>query len=91
MDLSPLTFFDARSQGLKINSSCLERIAEEECEIIRFIRTPEGRGVGALRSGGRGEAWQIHERGTKLVRAGTWDRADFVVVLAHGMSYQHTC
>ncbi|PPQ67110.1 hypothetical protein CVT25_005711 [Psilocybe cyanescens] len=87
MDLSPLTFFDAQSQGLKMNSSCLERIAEEESEIIRFIRTPEGRGVGALRSGGGGEAWQVHERGTKLVRAGTWDRADFVVVLANGLHF----
>lgn len=83
MDLSPLTFFDARSHGLQVNSQCLERVPEEESEIIRFIRTPEGKGVAALRLGG-GDVWQVHKRGTKLVRAGCWDQADFVVVLDHG-------
>lgn len=84
MDLSPFSFFEARSHGLKINSSCLERVPEEESEIIRFIRTPEGKGVGALRARDGGETWQIHERGTKLERSGSWDQADFVVVLAQG-------
>ncbi|KDR85351.1 hypothetical protein GALMADRAFT_132054 [Galerina marginata CBS 339.88] len=86
MDLSPLAFFDARSHGLRLNSLCLERIPEEESEIIRFIRTPEGKGVGALRVRG-GETWQVHEHGTKLVRAGSWDQADFVVVLAQGRQF----
>ncbi|KAF8973548.1 WD repeat-containing protein [Flammula alnicola] len=81
MDLSPLAFFDARSHGLRVNSFCLERIPEEESEILRFIRTPEGKGVGALRVGGGGEAWRIIERGTRVVRSGSWDQADFVVVL----------
>lgn len=83
MDLSPLAFFDARSHGLIVNSTCLDRIEEEESEIVRFIRTPEGTGVGALRLDG-GDTWRITERGTKIVRAGKWDQADFVVVLAHG-------
>ncbi|KAF8913010.1 RAVE protein 1 C terminal-domain-containing protein [Gymnopilus junonius] len=86
MDLSPLAFFDARSHGLQVNSQRLERIREEESEIIRFIRTPEGKGVAALRLRG-GDVWQIHRRGTKLVRAAFWDQADFVVVLDHGRQF----
>lgn len=83
MDLSPLAFFDARSHGLIVNSTCLDRIEEEESEIVRFIRTPEGKGVGALRLDG-GDIWRITERGTKIVRAGKWNQSDFVVVLAQG-------
>ena len=51
---------------------------------MRFIRTPEGIGVGALRVGGGGDAWRIVEGGSKLVRFREWERADFVVVLAKG-------
>jgi len=86
MDLAASAFFDAQSHGLQLNSLCLELIPEEEPEIIRFIRTPEGKGVGALRVGGGGEIWKIKERGTKLIRSGSWDQADFVVVLADGQS-----
>ncbi|KIM47847.1 hypothetical protein M413DRAFT_417307 [Hebeloma cylindrosporum] len=87
MDLAASAFFDAQSHGLRINSLCLEPIPEEEAELIRFIRTPEGKGVGALRVGGGGEIWQIKERGTKLIRSGSWDQADFVVVLANGYAF----
>lgn len=84
MDVAASAFFDAQPHGLQVNSLCLEPIPEEEQELIRFIRTPEGKGVGALRVGGGGEIWQIRERGTKLIRSGSWDQADFVVVLASG-------
>jgi hypothetical protein len=84
MDLAASAFFDTQSHVLQMNSSCLDRIPEEESEIVRFIRTPEGKGVGALRVGGGGEIWQIRERGTKLIRSGSWGQADFVVVLANG-------
>jgi hypothetical protein len=86
MDLAASAFFDAQSLDLQVNSLCLEPIPKEEQELIRFIRTPEGKGVGALRVGGGGEIWQIRERGTKLIRSGSWDQADFVVVLANGQS-----
>lgn len=84
MDLDPLTFFDPQSNGLCINSKGSEYNLAEEAKIMRFIRTPEGIGVGALRVGGGGDAWRIVEGGTKLVRFGEWERADFVVVLASG-------
>ena len=84
MDLDPLLFFDAQSNGLRLNSRGSEYNHAEEPEIVRFIRTPEGIGVGALRVGGGGDAWRIVEGGTKLVRFREWERADFVVVLAKG-------
>lgn len=84
MDLDPLLFFDAQSNGLRLNSKGSEYNLVEEAEIVRFIRTPEGIGVGALRVGGGGDAWRIVEGGTKLVRSGEWGHADFVVVLANG-------
>ena len=84
MNLDPLSFFDAQSNGLLINAKGLEYHLAEEAEVLRFIRTPEGMGVGALRVGGGGDAWRVVEGGTKLVRFGEWERADFVVVLANG-------
>ncbi len=82
IDLSPLSFFEAQSDGLKVNSTLLEHI-EEDSEIIRFIRTPEGNGVGAVRMRG-GESWRTKKRGTMIVKSGSWDTADFVVVLDYG-------
>lgn len=84
MDLDPLIFFDAQSNGLRLNSKGSEYSLAEEAEIVRFIRTPEGIGVGALRVGGGGDTWRIVENGTRLARFKEWERADFVVVLAKG-------
>lgn len=84
MDLSPLTFFDARSHGLKVNSFYSSHIAEEESEILRFIRTPGGQGVSALRVGSEGEIWQVIETGRKVQRGRSWEKADLVVVLDNG-------
>ena len=84
MDFDPLLLFVPQSNGLRLNSRTSEYNFAEEAEIVRFIRTPEGIGVGALRVGGGGDAWRIVEGGTKLVRFREWERADFVVVLAKG-------
>ena len=84
MDLSPLAFFDAQSQGLNLNSKALQRIDAEESEILRFIRTPEGNGVGALRVDGAGEAWKVAQHGSSLTCVGNWNHADFVVPLSFG-------
>lgn len=75
---------DAQNDGLKISSvGSLDWVEDKESEIIRFIRTPEGKGVGALRKQG-GEVWKVNQHGTKLERAGAWDQGDFVVVLDYG-------
>lgn len=84
IDFSPLLFFGAQSQALHISSKAVERIPAEESEILRLVRTPEGKGVGVLRKNGGGEAWRITERGSKLVRSVRWNDADFMVPLEHG-------
>ncbi|KAG6878653.1 hypothetical protein C0993_001176 [Termitomyces sp. T159_Od127] len=82
-DLSPVAFFDAHNDGLKLSSRMLPRVAEEESHIIRLVRTPEGGGVGIVRANG-GEAWKVIKNGTQLVRSGSWSSADHVVVLQRG-------
>jgi hypothetical protein len=83
-DLSPIAFFDAQPEGLRKGVQDIERASEEESEIVRFVRTPEGNGVGVLRASGGGEAWRIVEGGSSLVRSGAWVAADHVVVLDGG-------
>lgn len=87
IDLSPLLFLGAQSQALHLASKVVERIPAEESEILRLVRTPEGKGVGVLRKNGGGEAWRTVERGSKLVRSVRWSNAEFVVVLEHGKFY----
>lgn len=82
--LSPMAFFDAQSDGLHLLAKAMERVPEEESPIVRFVRTPEGKGVGVIRENGGGEAWRLVEHGSRLVRAGSWEAADHVVVLEGG-------
>ena len=82
-NLSPLAFFDGQADGLTRRVQCIPRIPEEQSKIIRLVRTPEGHGVGVIRSDG-GEAWRVIDRGSKLVRAGMWPAADRVVILDGG-------
>ena len=63
----------------------MDRVEEEERKIVRFVRTPEGKGVGVIREEG-GEAWVVRGRGTRLGRAGRWDKGDHVVVLDGGQN-----
>ncbi|KZT72790.1 hypothetical protein DAEQUDRAFT_704451 [Daedalea quercina L-15889] len=81
--LSPLPFFDARADGLKFAArgadqilQATERIADEgRHEVIRFVRTPEGEGVGAVYADGSGEVWRV-KRGGGLERRGKWHASD---------------
>ncbi|KAF5384978.1 hypothetical protein D9615_001393 [Tricholomella constricta] len=85
--LSPVAFFDAQTDGLRLSARMLSRVSEEEAKIVRLVRTPEGRGVGIIRSDGGGEAWRVVEQGTRLVRSGYWTSADHVVVLQGGRTF----
>jgi hypothetical protein len=84
-ELEPLAFFDAQSRlhGLQLHAIGMHRVSEEEADILKFVRTPEGKGVGVLRSTG-GEVWQTTERGSNMVRAGSWSFGDLIVVLNRG-------
>lgn len=57
---------------------------------MRFVRTPEGRGVGVVRKEG-GESWVVGGRSERLERAARWPAADLVVVLDGGMAFIHSC
>ena len=82
--LSPLAFFDARSHGLELVASFPERDIAEESDILRLVRTPEGKGVGVIRGDLDGDSWTIGKRGTELKRTGSWVNAEFMVVLSQG-------
>ncbi|KAI0041796.1 WD repeat-containing protein [Auriscalpium vulgare] len=84
--LEPLNFFDARAEGLTLQAQGEVRVLEEESRISRFVRTPDGKGVAVVRENG-GEAWLVHDRGSKLVRSARWPAADHVVVLDGGRTF----
>ncbi|GLB36004.1 putative RAVE protein 1 C terminal [Lyophyllum shimeji] len=83
---SPISFFDAQSDALRVRSRLLDRVPEEESKILRLVRTPEGKGVGVIREGGGGETWRVVQGGSTLVRSGSWTSADLVVVLHEGLT-----
>lgn len=62
----------------------IERVLEEESDIVRLVRTPDGRGLGVMRADGGGEAWRAVDHGSRLVRSDRWKSADHVVVLEGG-------
>ncbi|KAJ7042393.1 RAVE protein 1 C terminal-domain-containing protein [Mycena alexandri] len=85
-DFSPLLFLDAHVDGLRLSAHALDAVPSEESHIVRFVRTPEGGGVGVVRESG-GEAWRVVGNGSGLIRSGTWSTADHIVVLDGGRSY----
>ncbi|KDQ63425.1 hypothetical protein JAAARDRAFT_169243 [Jaapia argillacea MUCL 33604] len=85
-DLEPLSFFDARSDGLKLVAQGSEKFASDDSRISRFVRTPEGKGVAVLREDG-GQTWMVKERGSKLISVDKWTGVDDVVVLERGNSF----
>ncbi|KAJ7092570.1 WD repeat-containing protein [Mycena epipterygia] len=85
-DLSPILFLDAHADGLRLCSQTVEAVPAEESHIVRFVRTPEGGGVGVIRANG-GEAWRVVGNGSRLIRSGKWSTADHIVVLDGGRSH----
>ena len=83
--LTPLPFFDARADGLNL----LVRGADQQPhdgggdgsgdarqEIVRFVRTPEGRGVGAVYADGSGRVWSLKHNGRRLEERKQWKASD---------------
>jgi hypothetical protein len=83
-ELEPLAFFDAQTAGLKARAKRDEHVPGEASEVVRFVRTPEGKGVGVVRAEG-GEAWTVLDHGKRCIRTVQWNTADLIVVLAKGM------
>ncbi|KAI0756586.1 RAVE protein 1 C terminal-domain-containing protein [Daedaleopsis nitida] len=79
-ELSVLSFFDAQADGLKRVASGSEHThtnapggEDSRAEVVRYVRTPNGEGVGAIRADGCGEVWTFDWSKTgALVRTGKW-------------------
>ncbi|KAI0830734.1 WD repeat-containing protein [Trametes gibbosa] len=96
-ELAILAFFDACADGLRLQASGAEHAdadarEDSRAEVVRFMRTPNGEGVGALRSDGCGEVWNFDWAKTgRLERKGQWvasqgaERVDHFVVLDAGI------
>ncbi|PBL01184.1 WD repeat-containing protein [Armillaria gallica] len=85
-ELSPVAFFDAQEDGLRVRAHGSEISPEEYSEIVRFVRTPEGRGVGVIRKSG-GQIWTLAEGDKELNRSGSGDLGDKIVVLDKGRTF----
>lgn len=81
-----MLFLDAHVDGLRLCAHAVEAVPAEESHIVRFVRTPEGSGVGVVRENG-GEAWRVVANGSRLIRSGKWPTADHIVVLDGGNLY----
>lgn len=84
--LSPVAFFDAQEDGLRLCACSPEVSPEEYSEIVRFVRTPEGRGVGVIRKSG-GQVWTLAQGDKELNRSGSGDLGGKIVVLDKGRTF----
>ncbi|KAF5385516.1 hypothetical protein D9757_005413 [Collybiopsis confluens] len=83
-ELSLADFLDAQPNALRLKARIPDRAFSAEAEIKKFVRTPEGSGVGVIRKDGKGEVWCLRQADPELVRLDSWNAADEVVVLDHG-------
>ncbi|KAF7320375.1 WD repeat protein [Mycena kentingensis (nom. inval.)] len=84
--LSPTLFLDAQPGGLVACAETIAAVPAEESRILRFVRTPDGTGVGVVRETG-GEAWQLSGNDCQLSRMGRWVDGDHIVVLDRGQDH----
>lgn len=90
--LSLPEFFEAKAEGLTNVQQGPESFEGESARVIRFIRTPEGRGLAVLRDGNVGQTFRLKGRGSAILKQAAWHAADHAVVLAYGKMYAtYTC
>ncbi|KAI0721213.1 RAVE protein 1 C terminal-domain-containing protein [Cerioporus squamosus] len=83
-ELAILPFFDAGAGSLThvASGSVHTHIdapggEDPRAEIVRYVRTPNGEGVGAIRADGCGEVWTLDWAKTgRLIRTGKWTTED---------------
>ncbi len=83
-ELAILPFFDAAAGSLThVASGSVHTHVDApggedpRAEIVRYVRTPNGEGVGAIRADGCGEVWTFDWAKTgRLVRTGKWTAED---------------
>ncbi|KAG9314237.1 RAVE protein 1 C terminal-domain-containing protein [Chiua virens] len=82
-NISAVTLLNGRADALQLIGAGAERMPLEESKILRFVRTPAGRGVAVARAHG-GETWMETDGGHNLARLGSWPSTEHVVVLDGG-------
>ncbi|KAF7306783.1 WD repeat protein [Mycena indigotica] len=83
---SPLLFLDSDKDGLIPRAETVIATPSEESPILRFVRTPQGSGVGVIRERG-GETWQVSGNGRELTQTGQWSCGDQIIVLSGGQDH----
>ncbi|KAF8140396.1 RAVE protein 1 C terminal-domain-containing protein [Boletus edulis] len=81
--ISAVTLLHGRADSLQLVAAGPERMPLEDSKILRFVRTPAGRGVAVVRADG-GETWMETDGGHNLARLDSWPSADQVVVVDGG-------
>ncbi|KAN0100493.1 RAVE protein 1 C terminal domain containing protein [Tylopilus felleus] len=81
--ISAVTLLNGRADSFQLLAAGPERMPLEDNKILRFVRTPAGRGVAVVRADG-GETWMETDCGHNLARLDSWPSADQVVVLDGG-------
>ncbi|KIJ68609.1 hypothetical protein HYDPIDRAFT_24869 [Hydnomerulius pinastri MD-312] len=82
-EISAVTLLNGRADSLQLGAAGFDRVPREESKILRFVRTPAGRGVAVVRVSG-GETWMVTDGGSNLSRVDSWPSADQVIVLDGG-------
>jgi len=83
--LSPVEFLDAfEGKASSKHSQSSEHVSRDVSSIKRFVRTPEGRGVGAVYEDAHVDILSISTSNRGLRHRGSCDDADFVAVLDGG-------
>lgn len=94
--LSPLPFFDAGEDGIRLQICSADQSGYNEefrRNISRFVRTADGMGVASLNADGSVESWEVTDRGSNISRCQGKEKldremaADLVVVLEAGRSH----
>ena len=80
--MDPLLFFDGNSDGMKLIGRGPDFNESETSKILRFVRTPEGKGLAIIRENFV-EAWHI-QKDSDMKCLGKWSTAKLVVVLDEG-------
>ncbi|OCB85636.1 hypothetical protein A7U60_g7286 [Sanghuangporus baumii] len=82
-EMDPLQFFQDGRKGMNLLAQGPDFNESETSKILRFVRTPEGRGFAIVRESFV-EAWILHSDIAHMKCLGRWENADLVAILDRG-------
>lgn len=81
--MDPLNFFEGKGEGMTLLASGPDFNESEVSKVLRFVRTPEGRGLAIVREDSI-EAWHFHSQDMDIKRVGKFPKSSLVAVLDYG-------